>query len=76
MAQAIGRSTYSWPPSQILPMLPNAVTEICKLSIFLASFIRPLSWKELLGFDLGASLLWQLKCSPAKAPLPEEAIFN
>jgi hypothetical protein len=32
--------------------------EICKLFDFLASFIRPLSWKDLLGFDLGASLLW------------------
>jgi hypothetical protein len=49
------------------------------LSVFLASFIRPLSWKDLLGSDLGASLLWQLKCAhlvPAKAPVPEEAIFN
>jgi hypothetical protein len=27
VAQAIGRSTYSWPPSQLLPMLPNARTE-------------------------------------------------
>jgi hypothetical protein len=27
MAQAIGRSTYSWPLSRLLPMLPNAGTE-------------------------------------------------
>jgi hypothetical protein len=27
MAQAIGRSTYSWLPSRMLPMLPNAGTE-------------------------------------------------
>jgi hypothetical protein len=27
VAQAIGRSTYSWPPSWLLPMLPNAGTE-------------------------------------------------
>jgi hypothetical protein len=27
VAQAIGRSTYSWPPSRLLPMLPNAGTE-------------------------------------------------
>jgi hypothetical protein len=27
VAQAIGRSTYSWPPSPMLPMLPNAGTE-------------------------------------------------
>jgi hypothetical protein len=63
----------------MLPMLPNAGTEKFKLSVFLASFIRPLSWKGLLGFDLGTSLLWQLKCAhlvPTKAPLPEEAIFN
>jgi hypothetical protein len=49
------------------------------LSVFLASFIRLLSWEDLLRFDLGAFLLWQLKCAHlvlAKAPLPEEAIFN
>jgi hypothetical protein len=27
VAQAIGRATYSWPPSRMLPMLPNAGTE-------------------------------------------------
>jgi hypothetical protein len=27
VAQAIGRLTYSWPPSQLLSMLPNAGTE-------------------------------------------------
>jgi hypothetical protein len=27
VAQAIGRSTYSWLPSRMLPMLPNAGTE-------------------------------------------------
>jgi hypothetical protein len=27
VAQAIGRVTYSWPPSRMLPMLPNAGTE-------------------------------------------------
>jgi hypothetical protein len=27
VAQAIGRSTYSWPPSRMLPMLPNAGTK-------------------------------------------------
>jgi hypothetical protein len=27
VAQAIGRSTYTWPPSRLLPMLPNTVTE-------------------------------------------------
>jgi hypothetical protein len=26
VAQAIGRSTYSWSPSRMLPMLPNAGT--------------------------------------------------
>jgi hypothetical protein len=49
------------------------------LFVFSASFIRPLSWKDLLGFDLGVFLLRQLKCAhlvPAKVPLPEEAIFN
>jgi hypothetical protein len=53
--------------------------EIRKLSAFLASFIRPLSWNDLLGIDLGVFLSLQLKCAhlvPAKAPLPKEAIFN
>jgi hypothetical protein len=27
VAQAIKRSTYSWPPSRLLPMLPNEGTE-------------------------------------------------
>jgi hypothetical protein len=27
VVQAIGRSTYSWPPSWLLPMLPNEATE-------------------------------------------------
>jgi hypothetical protein len=27
VAQAIRRSTYSWPPSRLLPMIPNAGTE-------------------------------------------------
>jgi hypothetical protein len=38
-----------------------------------------LSWNDLLGVDLGRSLSLQLKCThlvPAKAPLPEEVIFN
>jgi hypothetical protein len=53
--------------------------EICKLFVFSASFIRPLSWNDLLKIDLGVFLSLQLKCAhlvPAKAPLPEEAIFN
>jgi hypothetical protein len=31
VAQAIGRSTNSWPPSRLLPMLPNARTKKCEL---------------------------------------------
>jgi hypothetical protein len=53
--------------------------EIRKLSIFPTRFIRPLSWNDLLGVDLGVSLSLQLKCAHlvlTKAPLPEEAIFN
>jgi hypothetical protein len=34
MAQTIRRSTYSWPPSWMLPMLPSAGTENCKLLVF------------------------------------------
>jgi hypothetical protein len=53
--------------------------EICNLSVFLASSIRLLPREDLLGFDLSAFSLMQLKCSHlvlAKAPLLEEAIFN
>jgi hypothetical protein len=53
--------------------------EVCKLSVFSASLIRLLSWEGILRFDLSAFLLLQLKCAylvRAKAPLPEEAIFN
>jgi hypothetical protein len=80
VVQAIGRATYSWPPSRMLPMLPNAGTEkfVSCPSSQLVSFAF-LSWEDLLGFDLGTFLLRQLKCThliPAKAPLPEEAIFN
>jgi hypothetical protein len=49
------------------------------LSVFSANFNHPVTWEDLLGFDLVAFLLRQLKCAhlvPAKAPLPEEAIFN
>jgi hypothetical protein len=81
-AQAIGRSTYSWTPSPVADASDapqRGDREIFELSIFSASFIRPLSWNDLLGVDLGRSLSLQLKCThlfPAKAPLPEEAIFN
>jgi hypothetical protein len=27
MAQAIEKSTYTWPPTRLLPMLPNKETE-------------------------------------------------
>jgi hypothetical protein len=49
------------------------------LFVFSASFIRPLSWTNLLGIDLGVFLSSHLKCAhlvPAKALLPEEVIFN
>jgi hypothetical protein len=80
VAQAIERATYSWLSSRMLPMLPNARTEKFEScpSSQPVSFAF-LSWEDLLGLDLGAFLLWQLKCAhlvPAKAPLPEEAIFN
>jgi hypothetical protein len=53
--------------------------ENCKLFIFSASFIRPLLWNDLPDVDLRVFLSLLLKCAhlvPAKAPLPEEAIFN
>jgi hypothetical protein len=52
--------------------------EVSKLSIFSASSIRLLSWKDLFWFDPGAFLSLQLKCAhlvPTKAPLSKEAIF-
>jgi hypothetical protein len=40
VAQAIGRATYSWPPSRMLPMLPNTGTE----KIVSCPSSRPLSF--------------------------------
>jgi hypothetical protein len=80
VAQAIGRSTYSWPPSRMLPMLPNAGTEkIVSCSSSQEVYIQPSSWNDVLEANLGVFLSLQLKCAhlvPAKAPLLEEAIFN
>jgi hypothetical protein len=45
VAQAIGRSSYSWPPSRLLRMLPNAGTKNCKLFVFSTCFIRLSSWR-------------------------------
>jgi hypothetical protein len=80
VAQAIGRSTYSWSPSRMLTMLPNAGTEkfVSCLSSRQVSFAL-CRGADLLGVDLGVFLSSQLKCAhvaPAKAPFPEEAIFN
>jgi hypothetical protein len=80
VAQAIGRSTYLWLPSGMLPMLPNTGTE--KIVSCLSSrevYIRPSPWNDVLEANLGVFLSLQLKCAhlvPGKAPLPEEAIFN
>jgi hypothetical protein len=80
VAQAIGRSTYSWSPSRMLPMLPNVGTE--KIVSCLSSrevYIRPSPWNDVLKANLGVFLSLQLKCThliPGKAPLPDEAIFN
>jgi hypothetical protein len=80
VAQAIERSIYSWPPSRMLPMLPNAGTE--KIVSCLSPrevYIQPSPWNDVLEANLGVFLSLQLKCAhlvPAKAPLPEEAIFN
>jgi hypothetical protein len=86
VAQAIGRTAYAWPPSRMLPMLPNAGTEkfvSCPSS-------RQVSFALCHGMTFSGSILvgpchcsWSLslqsKCAhlvPAKVPLPEEAIFN
>jgi hypothetical protein len=80
VTQAIGRSTYSSPPSRMLPMLPNVGTE--KIVSCLSPrevYIRPSPWNDVLEANLGVFLSLQLKCThlvPTKVPLPEEAIFN
>jgi hypothetical protein len=64
----------------MLLMLPNAETE----KFVSCSSSRRVRFtfccgENLLGFDLGAFLLLQLKCThlvPAKAPLLGEVIFN
>jgi hypothetical protein len=57
MAQAIGRSTYSWPPSRMLPMLPNAGTKkfvSCPSSRQVSFALR--CGADLLEFDLSVFL--------------------
>jgi hypothetical protein len=58
--------------------------KVCKLFVFSIYFIRLLSWHRYSRSlsspaNLRVFLSSQLKCAhlvPAKAPLPEEAIFN
>jgi hypothetical protein len=41
VAQAIGRSTYSWLPSRLLPMLPNAgIEKVVSCSSFDACYLH------------------------------------
>jgi hypothetical protein len=61
---SVPRGTGDWEVDLLVAVVAEASDapqhgdkETCKLSIFLASFILPLLWKDLLGFDLGASLL-------------------
>jgi hypothetical protein len=74
VAQAIGKSTYLWPPPRMLPMLPNVGTE--KIVSCLSPqevYIRPSPWNDVLEANLGVFLSLSLKCAhlvPAKAPLP------
>jgi hypothetical protein len=80
MAQAIGRSTNSWLPARMLPMLPNSGTE----KFVSCSSSRQDSFALCHGMTFSALILTrprclQLKCAhlvPVKAPLPEEAILN
>jgi hypothetical protein len=55
VVQAIGRSTYLWPPSQLLPMLPYAGTEKnCEFMSFrcvLFSFVMMSIFSELVFPD-------------------------
>jgi hypothetical protein len=39
VVQAIGRSTYSWPPSRLLPMLPNTRTEKVVSCLFFSMYL-------------------------------------
>jgi hypothetical protein len=77
---SVRESDYSWLPSRMLPMLPNARTEkYVSCPSFRQVRFAFCRVENLLGFDLGAFLLLPLKCThlvPAKAPLPEVAIFN
>jgi hypothetical protein len=62
VAQAIGRSTYLWLSSRMLPMLPNTGTE--KIVSCLSSrevYIRPSPWNDVLEANLGVFLSLQLK---------------
>jgi hypothetical protein len=57
VAQAIGRSTYSWPPSRMLPMLLNAGTEkIVSCSSSREVYIQPSPWNDVLEANLGVFL--------------------
>jgi hypothetical protein len=56
VAHSIGRSTYSWPPSRMLPMLPNAgIEKIVSCSSSREAYIHPLPWNDVLEANLGSS---------------------
>jgi hypothetical protein len=61
VAQAIGRSTYSWPPSLLLPMLPNAGTE----NIVSCSSSRRVLFAFCRGVDLLGVCLPRLTSAPS-----------
>jgi hypothetical protein len=87
VAQVIGKASYSWLLTRLLPMLPHEGTEKLVRSRSLRQvFVSP----GFLGLEsasseftddycLVCSLFSQLKCAhlvPAKVPLLKEAIFN
>jgi hypothetical protein len=87
VAQAIGKASYPWPSARLLPMLPHGGTEklVCsrlfrQVFVSLRSFSLESAFSEITGgYYLARSMFLQLKCVhlvPAKAPLPEESIFN
>jgi hypothetical protein len=61
VGQAIGRSSYSWPPSRLLPMVPNAGTENCKSFIFPLCCFAFCHGVDLLGIRL-LRLTFVLSC--------------
>jgi hypothetical protein len=84
MAQAIGRSTYSWPLSRLLPMLPNAGTEkfvscLSSRHVLFAFVVTSIFLELVFPGGLSRLLVVVVEVRPPRrgqGTSPEEAIFN